>query len=198
MQLYSAPYSGNAYKARLLLALLGLEYETVAVDMLAGDHHSPGFLRLNPRGQIPVLVDGDVIVWDSQAILCYLARRQGDEHWLPLAPEPLAAVMQWLAVSENELLFGLAWARAVLRFQRPWDLAACQELGRKGLAVLEMRLQEYDWLTGAAPTIADIACYPYVALAPEGDVELQDYPSVRAWLQRIAALPGYVGMAGID
>ena len=197
MQLYSAPYSGNAYKARLLLALLGQDYETIDVDIIKGPQGHPELMRLNPRGQIPVLVDGDITIWDSQAILCYLARRYGDAQWLPLEAEPLARVMQWLAVSENELLFGLARARAVLRFRRPWDLDACQQLGRKGLAVLEDRLESRDWLATDNATIADIACYPYVALAPEGGLTLDDWPAVRAWLQRIAALPGHVGMQGI-
>ncbi len=198
MQLYSAPYSGNAYKARLLLALLGLDYECIDVDILQGTRAGTDLQRHNPRAQIPVLVDEDITVWDSQAILCYLARRYGADHWLPLEAGSMAGVMQWLAVSENELLFGLARARAVLRFQRPWDLAACQQLGRKGLDVLEGRLRDHDWLVTNTITIADIACYPYVALAPEGGVALDGYPEIRAWLAHISTLPGHVGMPGIE
>ncbi|RME35061.1 MAG: glutathione S-transferase family protein [Gammaproteobacteria bacterium] len=198
MKLYSAPISGNAYKVRLFLSLLGLDCEVVDVDPFGEGPLREELRRLNPRGQIPVLVDGERVVRDSQAILAWLARAYAEPSWLPLEAGALARVMEWLAVSENELLFGLAWARAVLRFARPYDLEASQALGRRGLTVLEGRLQEQPWLAADHPTIADIACYPYVALAPEGGLALDDRPAIRAWLARIEALPGYVPMEGID
>ena len=197
MKLYDATLSGNAYKIRLALSLLNLEHELVAVDLAAGETRTEAFLELNPRGQSPVLVDGDVILWDSQAILVYLARRYGED-WLPQAAPELGAVMQWMAVAENELLFGLARARAAKVFGRPWNVPECQAYGRSGLGVLEGHLASNEWLAVGRPTIADIACYPYVALAPQGDVALDDYPNVRAWIARIQALEHYVGMPGIE
>lgn len=197
LKLYDMELSGNCYKVRLLCGLLGLECENVAVNLFKGEHKTPAFLQLNPRGQVPVLDDGGTVVWDSMAILVYLARKYGGENWLPGDAEALAEVMQWLALSENEILYGLARARAVKVFKRPWDLAQSQELGKAGLAVLETRLAGNAWLAGKGPTIADIACYPYVALAPEGGVPLDDYPQVRQWIARIQALPGYLGMPGL-
>ena len=196
IRLYGAPLSGNAYKARLLLELLGLEYEETVIDLQAGENRTETFLALNPRGQIPTLVDGEVTVWDSQAILVYLARRYG-EAWLPMEPAPMAGIMQWLALAENELLFGLARARAVKFFGRDFDLASCQGYGRAGLEVLERRLAGHEWLAAGKPTIADIACMPYAALSYMGDIPLDDYPSVRAWIDRVRALPGFVAMEGI-
>jgi glutathione S-transferase len=198
MKLYHSPVSGNAYKVQLFLTLLGLEHELVPVDLAAGQNRTEEFLRLNPRGQIPVLVDGAATIWDSQAILVYLARSHGGGAWLPTEPLAMAEVMQWLAVAENELLFGLARARAVKRFGRPWDLAQCQAYGRDGLRVLEAHLGAREWLVGTGPTIADVACYPYVALAPEGEIPLDGYSSVSAWIGRVQALPGYVNMEGIE
>lgn len=198
MKLYDSEVSGNAYKVRLMLSLLDLPHELVPIDLRAGENRNEEFLRLNPRGQIPVLLDDQRIIWDSQAILVYLARRYGGERWLPLEPAEIAAVMQWLAVAENELLFGLARARAVKRFGRPWDFEACQEYGRAGLRVLAAHLADRDWLACGRVTIADIACYPYVALAPEGEIALDDYPRVMAWVGRVQALPGYTGMQGIE
>ena len=198
MRLYDAAASGNAYKVRLLLALLEVQCELVPVNLMAGESRTEDFLKLNPRGQIPVLMDGDLTIWDSQAILVYLARRYGEAKWLPLEPVPMTEVMQWLALSENELLFGLARARAVKRFRRPWDLEQCQGYGRGGLRVLEGHLLAREWLSTESPTIADVACYPYVALAPEGEIGLDDYPAIRAWIGRVQALPGYVGMEGIE
>ena len=197
MKLYDWPLSGNAYKIRLFLSLLGKEYEKVTVDLRSGESREAEFLERNPRGQIPVLEDGKITVWDSQAILVYLARRYGGERWLPLDPVPMAEVAQWLAVAENELLFGLARARAVKRFGRDYDLKACQDYGRAGLKVLNARLEHQDWLAGPRPTIADVACYPYVALAPEGEISLDDHSNILAWLRRVQGLPGYVGMQGI-
>ena len=194
--LYGGPRSGNAYKVRLLLTLLGLEFEETVIDLQTGDNRTESFLALNPRGQIPTLVDGDVTVWDSQAILVYLARRYG-EAWLPVEPAAMAEVMQWLALAENELLFGLARARAVKCFGRDFDLASSQAYGHAGLEVLEKRLAGHAWLAAGKPTIADIACMPYCALSYMGDIALDDYPSVRAWIDRVRALPGFVAMEGI-
>ena len=194
--LYGGPLSGNAYKVRLLLNLLGLEFEETVVNLQTRENQADSFLALNPRGQIPTLVDGEVTIWDSQAILVYLARRYG-EAWLPVEPAAMAEVMQWLAVAENELLFGLARARAVKCFGRDFDLASCQAYGHAGLKVLEQRLAEHQWLAAGKPTIADIACMPYAALSYMGDIPLDDYPAVRAWIDRVRALPGFIAMKGI-
>lgn len=196
MKLYDVERSGNCYKVRLMLALLGLGYESVPVDLVHGDQRKPGFLALNPRGQVPVLEDGTVRVWDSMAILVYLARRYGGETWLPLEPQPMAEVMQWLAVSENEILYGLARARAIRAGRQQGDPAPYQQTGRQALGVLEQRLARHEWLALDRFTIADVACYPYVALAPESGVPLDEYPTVRAWIARIQALPGHTPLPG--
>ncbi|MBT3092067.1 MAG: glutathione S-transferase family protein [Candidatus Thiodiazotropha sp. (ex Lucina pensylvanica)] len=192
LKLYDYPRSGNCCKVRLLLSMLGLDYARIDTDVLKGETLTAEFKQINPRGQVPVLLDDDLIVWDSMAILVYLARRYGDRDWLPTDPVAEAGVMQWLAVSENELLYGLARARATLVLGRPFDLAQCQQDGRAGLAVMEGRLAGVDWLAGENVTIADIACYPYVSLASEGEVSVQPYPAVCGWLERIEALPDWV------
>ncbi len=198
LTLYDFPLSGNCHKVRLLLSIMGIEYRVETVDIRANETQTPEFLKLNPRGQLPVLADGDTVIWDSMAILVYLARRYGNAHWLPDDPVTEARVMQWLAVSENEVLYGLARARAVLEIGRPFNLEECQTLGKAALDLLEGHLSNRDWLaTSAHPSIADIACYPYVALAPEGEISLSLYPNVQAWLGRIQNLPGYVDMPGM-
>lgn len=197
MKLYSAPGSGNSYKARLLFALNGIDYELVNVDMANGQHKSANFLKINPRGQVPALVDGDVTLWDSQGILVYIARRFAPD-WLPLDPGPMGEVMQWMAVAENECIYGMARARAVIRMNRPWNMEEVQAHGSSGLKVVDGRLNGRDWLVGDRPTLADVAVFPYVALAPEGKLPLDGYPGIQAWIARIKALPGFVGMPGID
>ena len=197
MQLHDFELSGNCYRVRLLLALLGHPYERIAVDLRAGEQRTPQYLALNPRGQVPALVDGDVTVWDSQAILVYLARAYGGESWLPIDARGMADVMQWMAVSENEMLTGLARARVMQKFGVPGDIEACRQMGHKILGVMDTHLAAREWLACDRLTIADVACFPYVALAPEGGVALEAYASVGRWIARIKALPGYVGMPGL-
>jgi glutathione S-transferase len=197
MKLYDRELSGNAYRVRLLLSLLRLKHEAVNVDLSKSENREAWFLKLNPRGQVPTLDDDGTIVWDSMAILVYLARKYGGEKWLPIDPQGMAQVMQWLAIMENEILYGLAKARIICKFRRPGNLEEAQLLGRKGLDVLEQRLAAHPWLALDHATIADIGCFPYVALAAEGEISLEPYRSVRGWIERIKALPDFVGMPGI-
>jgi glutathione S-transferase len=196
LKLYDLDRSGNCYKVRLLLSMLRLDYERVPTDTAAGETLTAEFKRLNPRSQIPVLVDGETVIWDSMAILVYLARRYGDERWLPTDALGESRVMQWLAVSENELLYGLARARVTLLFNRPFDLEQCHRDARPGLEAMEERLGDHDWLAAEHPTVADLACYPYVSLAEVGRFSLQPYPAVRTWLARVEGLAGWVPMIG--
>ena len=197
MKLYDFELSGNCYRARLFLSLLGLQYELRPVDLVKGEQRQPWFLELNPRGQVPTLEDDGTVVWDSMAVLVYLARKYGGEKWLPSSAEGMAEVMQWLALMENESLYGLAKARIICKFKYAGNLDEAKALGRKALDVMERRLASHAWLASDHPTIADVGCFPYVALAHEGEIALDDHPSVRAWVGRVKALPGFVGMPGI-
>jgi glutathione S-transferase len=197
MKLYDLELSGNAYRIRLMLSLLGLKAELQTVNLMEGEQLQPWFLKLNPRGQVPVLDDDGTVIWDSMAILVYLARKYGGERWLPLDAAGMAEVMQWLAVMENETLYGMGAARLIHKLGFPGDLAQAQAMARRGLNVLEGRLSRHDWLAQERFTIADVGCYPYVALAPEGDVSLDPYPGVRRWIERVRQQPGYIGMPGL-
>ena len=193
MKLYITPTSGNAWKVRLLLSMLKVPFETVVLDSKKGELKTPEFLKLNPRGQVPVLVDGDRVFWDSTACLVYLARKHGGEQWLPTDAAGMAEVQQWLALSNNELHYGLQWGRGVkigIRNIGSYDEYAMY--GRNGLAVLEGRLKNNDWLACGRPTIADLACYCYTSVSPEGGFDLNAYPSVAAWVKRVEALPGWI------
>lgn len=197
MKLYDIPLSGNCYKIRLFLSLLGKEYETIPVNAAAAENRVAAFLKINPRGQVPVLDDNGVIIWDSTAILMYLARSYADEKWLPLDAEKLAAVGQWLAVAQNEILYGLARARAMVLLKRAGDMQEYLTVGTGILEVMETHLENRHWLALDHVTIADIACFPYVALAPDAGITLDHYPAIQAWITRIKILPGYKGMQGL-
>ena len=193
MKLYLVAVSGNSYKVRILLSLLKVPHELVFVDTRNKAHKKQPFLSLNPRGEVPVLEDDGVVLWDSAAILLYLARKHGGEQWLPVAPGPMAQVMQWVALAGNEIQFGLQYARRGI-LQDRWTagtLEQGQAMGRVALNALELRLADHAWLALNRPTIADVACFPYVETAPEARVPLDPYPAIRAWLARCKALPGW-------
>lgn len=196
LKLHDFPLSGHAHRVRLFLALLGLPYERVEVDLAGGAHRRPEYLALNAFGQVPVLEDGATVVPDSNAILTYLALRYGAPSWLPRDPEGAARVQRWLSVAAGPLAFGPALARVMVLFRRPGDLAGPRERAHALFAVMERELAGADWLAAAHPTIADVALYSYTAHAPEGGVPLDGYPNLRAWLARVEALPGFVGMPG--
>jgi glutathione S-transferase len=197
MKLYSHPLSGHVHRARLFLSLLGLPHEVVTVDLLKAEHKTPEFLRLNSFGQLPVLDDDGVIVPDSNAILVYLARRERRTDWLPQDAQAEARVQRWLSVAAGEIAFGPAAARVVQLFGRDVDPTEMIARAHRILALIDAELDGRSWIadTGAAPTIADVALYSYIARAPEGNVDLSGYPNVRAWLARVEALPGFVPMA---
>ena len=185
--------SGNAYKPRVLLEMLKVPYEKVMVDSGKKENKTEAFLKINPRGEIPALEDGGKVFWDSTACLVYIARKHGGDRWLPGDPAGMAEVMQWLALAQNQNRSGLQIGRGNLRGSRKWgNLAELQEHGRAGLKVLEARLKDHPWLALDRPTIADLACYPYVHTAPEAGVPLEDYPAVTAWIKRLEALPGWI------
>ncbi|MCP8466666.1 glutathione S-transferase family protein [Pseudomonas sp. ZM23] len=193
MKLHDVPLSGNCYKVRLFLGLIGRSAELVPVDLLAGAHKRPAFLAINPRGQVPALEDGELRLGDSHAILTYLARQYAAPQWNPLGAATQGRIASWLSFSANEVQHGLALARVIVLFKRPGDLPSAQAKGRHALELLDTTLAEHRWLAQTSePTIADVAVYPYVTLAEEGGLELSGYPYVQAWLARIRALPGYV------
>jgi glutathione S-transferase len=190
LKLYDFGRSGNCYKVRLLLSLLSLESELVAVDL----QKTPEFLELNLWGQVPVLVDGNFVIRDSQAILCYLARSYGNESWLPSDPEPMGLVMQWLSTAAHDIQQGLAAARVYHLFGRQLDIETATARAHAVLAAIERHLSQRQWLELDRPTIADIACFPYIALSEDGKISLTEYPHVVAWLKRVKQLPNYIEM----
>jgi glutathione S-transferase len=192
MKLYHHPLSGHAHRARLFLNLLGIEHELVLVDLAQGAHKQPAFLALNPFGQVPVLDDAGTIVTDSNAILVYLAAKLGRRDWLPDAPVAAAEVQKWLSVAAGQIAYGPAAARLVTVFGAPFRPEEVIQRAHGILAQVEAALAGRDFLTGATPTVADVALYSYTARAPEGNVDLKAYPRVQAWLGRIEALPGFV------
>lgn len=197
MKLYDLELSGNCYKVRLFAALARIPLEIEAVDFLSGAHKKPPLIGLNPWGEIPILVDGAVVLRDSQAILVYLAAKYTGETWLPRDAAGMAEVMQWLSTTANEVQNGPASARLVDKFGYAIDKADTLQRSARILPLIEAHLAGHQWLALERPTIADCAVFPYVALAPEGGVSLSDYPHIRQWMSRVKALPNFLSMPGV-
>lgn len=197
MKLYDLEPSGNCYKIRLFAALAQIDLELEAVDFLDGAHKRPPVIDLNPLGQVPVLVDGEVVLRDSQAILVYLARQYAGQAWWPEGAAQQGEVMQWLSTAANEIQNGPGAARLVDKFAIPLNKPQALAVNEGILSFLDQHLMKHDWLALGRPTIADIAVFPYVALAHEGGIDLSPYTAILTWLERIKALDNYIPMSGI-
>ena len=194
IKLYNFPRSGHAHRVELMLSLLKLPTELILVDLAKGEHKQPAFLALNAFGQVPVIDDQGVVLADSNAILVYLAQKYGNGRWLPADPVGAAKVQRWLSAAAGPIAFGPARARLITVFGAPYNAAEVIAYAHTVLKVIDHELASTPYLAGTEPTIADVAVYSYVAHAPEGNVSLDEYANIRAWLARIEALPGFVGM----
>lgn len=191
---YGTALSGHTHRVELFLHLLQLPYRRI--DASSAVRQSAEFLGLNPLGQIPVLQDGEILLADSNAILVYLAKRYAaGSAWLPDDAVAAARVQRWLSLAAGEIAFGPASARVTARF---YDTgvppALTRRLADKVLGFMDAALVGETFLAGTGPTLADVACYAYVAHAPEGGIGLDPYPNVRAWIARVQALPHFLAM----
>jgi glutathione S-transferase len=192
MKLYWHPLSGHAHRAQLFLSLIGVKFDLVEVDLAKGAHKAPDFLKLNSFGQVPVLDDDGIIVSDSNAIMVYVAKKFGKTDWLPEDARSAAAVQRWLSVSAGQIAFGPAAARLITVFNAPYNAEEVIKRAHLILALIEAELAGQNWIAGSTrPTVADVALYSYIARAPEGNVDLSQYPAVLGWLNRVEGLPGF-------
>ena len=202
MKLYNVEFSGNCYKVRLLLSLLAIDRdidcEIIPIDIANKEHKSPAYLKKNPLGEIPALEDGAHVLRDSQAILVYLAKKYGNDDWLPSNAKEMALVMQWLSTACNEIARGPMDARAYYKFKLDIDIEKAHEKSKAILTLIDNHLADRDWLELNRATIADVACFPYIALAHEGKVSIEPYSNILKWIENIKKLPNYISMPGID
>ena len=191
--LHGTALSGHCHRVELLLRMLGLPYRCVAAP--AEVRGTAEFQRLNPLRQIPVLQDGKLTLADSNAILVYLAKRYAPgTHWLPEEPVAAAEVQRWLSIAAGEVRYGPAAARMVTQWNLPGDLQRAKQIAAAMLSFMNGHLSGRSFLATEQVTIADLACYSYVAHAPEGGIALGGHASLLAWLRRVEALPHFKPM----
>ncbi len=200
LRLYDNNASRNGYKVVLLLTQLGTPFERVELDIFKGASRRPAYLGKNPAGKIPALEleDGTVLA-ESCAILCYLAEGT------PFMPDDRvrrAEVLRWMFFEQNAHETSVAEARFILSHPELSEgregaiLAEKQKRGNAALALMEQHLAANDFFAAERYTIADIALYGYTQVAGEGGFDMSQYPAVGAWLDRVAAQPGYVPAVG--
>lgn len=195
IRVYSHPLSGHSHRVRLMLTLLDLPFEVIGVDVRGGETRSDAFLARNPWGEVPVIEDGETVIYDSTAILVYLALKYDDGgSWLPRDPQGAAEVQRWLGMAAGPIAFGPNRARLAALLNRPVDPVQAKAVSERLLVNLDRELAGKAFALGGTPTIADVAAYSYIAVAPEGGVSLEPYPNVRAWLARVEALPRFLPM----
>ncbi len=206
IRLYDYELSGNCYKLRLLMSFLGVGYESEPIDFYPGNQHkSEAFRRINPLGQLPVIDDEGLVLRDAQAILVYLASKyDATGKWYPLKhPDRLGQVSQWLAFADGITATSSAARLHDALFYNHIDADAARAGAHRLFRILDVHLYytveaEQVWICpGDHPTIADIACFPYVILSEEGGVSRMDYPAIRRWCDRFKRIPGFVVMSGV-
>lgn len=201
--LHDYELDSNAYKARLLLSMLGVGYEKVPVDVHPGrEQRSPAYRRLNPLGTLPILVDGDMVLHDAEAILPYIAKRYDTGGvWLPDDPAAFGAVMMWLVFAARDLA-SADHARLHHMLEAPGDPVALDKAARADFRIMEDHMTKRElagakWFVGAEATIADLALFPPIALSRDFAIDHDEYPALRRWMRRVRALPGFITMPGI-
>lgn len=192
IKLYGVSLSGHCHRVEVLLRMLDIPHEYIEAP--ASVRATDEFGKLNPLRQIPVLVDGGLVLSDSNAIMVYLVKRYGAKtSWLSDDAIEAAQIQRWLSIAAGEVRHGPASARmsALWNMKGEIDPIRANEIAEKLLSMMDTHLAGRDYLATHNPTIADLACYSYVAHAPEGRISLAPYPEVRKWLARIEALPNF-------
>lgn len=199
LKVYGDYRSGNCYKVKLMLHLLGREYQWLPIDILKGETQTAEFLAKNPNGKIPVLeLEDGTFLWESNAILNFLA--DGSE-FIPNEPRLRTQMLQWQFFEQYSHEPYVAVARFIQLYQgmpeaRREEYEVCHVRGHKAFRVMEQQLQRTPYLVGEQYTLADIALYAYTHVAHEGGFDLSGYPAINAWLARIVSHPRHVTMFG--
>jgi glutathione S-transferase len=201
--LYNYELDDSCYRVRLLLSMLGLDYQTFAVDMVPGhEEKTPAMRVLNPLGALPILRDGELVLYGTEAILAYLAKAYDPAGtWLPEAVPAFAGVMQWLNFSASVLAVAVQ-ARKVWLFGLPGDEAALRSASRDAFRIMDdhMTLRQIDgatWFVGDSATLADLTLFAIFALSRDFGIDHDEFPALRTWIRRFRTIKGFKTMPGI-
>ena len=195
MKLYIDPITVNCRKVIAGLDMIGASYETEQLNYFGGDHKQPTFTKINPNAELPALVDGDLVLWESDAILVYASEKMGNKNAYPDAPKIRGDITRWL-LWESSKWFGGCYVYLVENVVKPIlddtpdndVLAAHAPTFHGQAAILEAALEGGEWLCDDQATIADIAVAAPMHLHGAQKLPLEDYPKIRAWIGRVEGL----------
>jgi glutathione S-transferase len=203
LTLYNFELDDQCYQVRLMLSMLGLSYDAEAIDMMPGrEEKAPAMLALNPRGSLPVLMDGDLTIAGSGAALAHLANAHDPSgRWLPRDPADFARVMHWLDFAMT-VLSGAATARQIAVFGLPGHFERLKSEAANAFRIMDdhmlrRQIAGEEWFAAAHATIADVALFPLFALSRDFGIDHDEFPALRRWLRRFRALDGFKTMPGI-
>jgi glutathione S-transferase len=203
LTLHDYELDDECYKVRLFLSLLRQPYTKIAVDAYPGrEQRSSRYLSLNPRGLLPILVDGDLVLCEPEAILGYLARRfDGAGVWLPSEAALFGKVLQWLAFANGPLRAASAARRHAMLEETESDGSSTRG-ARRAFRIMDdyMTKREFagdEWFVGSAATVADVALFPAIALSRDFGIDHDEFAALRRWMVRVRRLSGFITMPGI-
>jgi glutathione S-transferase len=195
IKIHDSKLSGNAWKIRILLGNLGIPFERVTYALPEGKTYTPEFLGKNPLGKVPMVeLDDGQSIFESDAILYYFA--EGTDLF-PRDRLARARVLQWMFFEQNEVMLNLSLPRFWIGIKKAKtenieQIKVRHEAGYKSLAIMDAHLKTRKFFVDDLYSIADISLYPYAALAHEGEYEMERFPNILAWFERIRAQPGYI------
>ncbi|MGY6555167.1 MAG: glutathione S-transferase family protein [Wenzhouxiangella sp.] len=193
-KLFNFQSSGNCYKIRLLMNQLGIEYESISVDILKGESRTEDFLAINPNGRVPVLQVDEKYLPESNAAIWYLA--EGSK-FIPSDRFERAKALQWMffeQYSHEPYIATVRYWISILK-DKSGKLSQIEQrmpLGYAALDVMETHLKDNDFFAGSSYSVADIALYAYTHVAEEGEYDLSSYTNIGQWFDRVASQAGYV------
>ena len=202
IKLYDLIESQNGYKVRLALSNLKVDYEFIPLNLMKGEHKKEWFLKLNPNGQIPTLVDDDFSIWESNAIIMYLGRKYASNNLVPQEIKKLGVMLEWIMFEATKLQPYLQPCRFMTTVGPKFipnykvDEAKLKEAREKSnfyLKILDDHLNTNNFITGEY-SLADIACYTQIYPANEGGIDLSKFPNIKSWQKKVEKEPGYIEM----
>ncbi|MBI3591557.1 MAG: glutathione S-transferase family protein [Candidatus Melainabacteria bacterium] len=201
LKLYDYIESQNGYKVRLALSNLKVDYDWIQVDLKSHEQKKDWFLKLNPNGKVPTLVDDDFSIWESNAILLYLGRKFAPQITNSLIPQDikkLGMMLEWITYESTTLSKNIGGARFLTKYMPPErlkkdELDKYKKDSKRNLKIVDEHLSKNNFLA-IDYSMADISCYGQIYIAPEGNIDLSEFKNILAWQKRVESQLGYVEM----
>lgn len=199
LKLYDHIESQNGYKVRLALSQLKIDYEWISIDLVNKEQKQDWFLKLNPNGKVPTLVDDDFSIWESNAIILYLGRKYAPNDLMPQDIKKLGTMLEWIMYEATTISKNISGARFLTKYMPPDkvnkdELQKYRKDARRCLKIADEHLSKNNFFAGDCYSLADISCYAQIYTTLEGEINLSEFQNILAWMKRVESQPGFVEM----